>query len=226
MLCERQEFWQLTFELVRSYWVFPKITISKGAIAITGIFGTIWNHNVYDQTQNQNPRWFRFMKGWLMISVSIKWTTEITMNDPNTVWRSLVHYFSQITRKRANQKLESPNEPICKFRSECICLEGKGTIISHITDMDTLVKMVQEPISIVNIAPLLMFTSHHLIPVINRISVGLNSSVGDHFQVTLRKLIIQLLYINRRTRNSLDQNYVHLPLLHHRFLHNETLSLA
>ena len=47
--------------------------------------------------------------------------------------------------------------------------------------MDTVVKMVQEPISIVNIAPLLMFTSHHLIPVINRISVGLNSSVGDHF---------------------------------------------
>ena len=45
--------------------------------------------------------------------------------------------------------------------------------------MDNCVWVIERTISVVNIAPLLMFTSHHLIPVINRISVGLNSFVGD-----------------------------------------------
>lgn len=37
------------------------------------------------------------MKGWLMISVSIKWTTEITVNDLYTVWRSFkASYFQNV----------------------------------------------------------------------------------------------------------------------------------
>ena len=58
-------------------------------------------------------------------------------------------------------------------------LVGQRTIIYPVNDMDSSLRTFQKLISIVNIAPLLMFTSHHLIPVINRISVGLNSFVGD-----------------------------------------------
>ena len=59
--------------------------------------------------------------------------------------------------------------------------DGQRTIIYSVNDRDSSVRIDKKSISVVNIAPLLMFTSHHLIPVINRISVGLNSSVGDHF---------------------------------------------